>query len=130
MEHNSPENPCGSRAGATRGLLFIFSTPVAQTACGRAEGRAVTAKVVTRPAGLPPLYSRHANAARPKLVVTEWLPVPKGREGIVEKTNIAFALISVFLVLYIAAALFLSRVRDSRRARPVNDKNEVYRSWT
>jgi hypothetical protein len=34
--------------------LFIFSTPVAQTACGRAGGRAVTAKAVIRPAGLAP----------------------------------------------------------------------------
>jgi hypothetical protein len=61
------------------------------------------------------VFSRHANAAVPTL------------QGM-DKSNIAFALITAILGVYIAVALVLSRV--SRRSGRVRNKQKRSGPWT
>jgi len=47
-----------------------------------------------------------------------------------DKSNLAFALITVILGLYIAAALALSRFRGSERHHPAQTSRRRGRPWT
>jgi hypothetical protein len=110
---------------ATPGFLFNFSTRVAHFTAAKAvaavrnAGRAYPA-VVSTPAPLPrvaPSPRRSPMPFFPHATLTErgvpCLSISRSAVSVMDKSNIAFALISVILGIYIAVALLLSRVRRS-----------------